>query len=56
MPFQHFPMENVIFKTARISIPTGVREIPKSEENLPADGNVGVSQNLEDELGKCQGH
>ena len=35
---------------------TGVREIPKSEANLPSDGKVGFSRNLKSELGKCQGH
>ena len=53
MPFQHFPKEHMIFKTARISIPTGVREIPKSEANLPSDEKVGFSRNLENEL-HCQ--
>ena len=35
---------------------TSVREIPKSEANLPSDGKVGFSRNLKNELGKCQGH
>ena len=35
---------------------TRVREIPKSEANLPSDGKVGFPRNLETELGKCQGH
>ena len=58
MQFQHFPRENVIFKNARISIPTtqlaSVREIPKSEANLPSDEKVGFSRNLENGLRKCQ--
>ena len=35
---------------------TSVREIPKSEANLPSDGKVVFSRNLENKLGKCQGH
>ena len=58
MPFQHFPQENVIFQKCSDfdSDDTSVREIPKSEANLPSDGKVGFSRNLENELGKCQGH
>ena len=56
--FQHFPKENMIYKNDRIPIPTtGVfGKFPKSEANLPSDGKVDFSRNLENELGKCQGH
>ena len=59
MPFQHFPKENDFQKCSDFdSDDTSVWEIPKSEANLPSDayGKVGFSRNLENELGKCQGH
>ena len=42
MPFQHFPKEIEIFKKCSDfgSDDTSVREIPKSEANLPSDGKV----------------
>ena len=63
IPFQHFPKETVDHDARDFqkcsdfdSDYTSVREIPKSEVNLPSDGKGVSSRNLENELGKCHGH